>query len=416
MRKLLIAISCLALSLSVKAATINAASANQTDVQAAIDSAATGDRVLVPTGNVTWTNLNLNKCITLEGNGSTGANRTQINRPADATAYSYNAMIYLVLANPDAAVTRITGFDFEYPSYRALSSSNWGIAVRGNGVRRLRIDNCIFKFMNPPLDVFCGQPLYGVIDHNIFIDNRVISRVGETFETHGADSWQRPVAPGGSDSLFWETNEFRYDAAQPEEVGEGFYGIGGGRAVVRYNTWNSAGMAYPAHGFDAHGYAGWGHGTRLYEIYNNTLNVPGNSYRISNLRGGIHIVHDNIINKTGSTIGWQLTSELAQSRSSIRSASGYDEAIHDSFFWNNTCNGVSSNAYVTGQWANEPTLGTEFFNRPIQSGDAWYPYKPYTYPHPLVGLVPAPATMHVVGQVTFPSGEQVTLDTTATKQ
>ena len=61
---------CGALISPAQAAVINAAGCSQADVQAAINSASSGDIVAIPAGTCTWTNgITLSKRITLQGNG-----------------------------------------------------------------------------------------------------------------------------------------------------------------------------------------------------------------------------------------------------------------------------------------------------------------------------------------------------------
>jgi hypothetical protein len=60
------------LSIAVSARTITASGGSNSNVQSAIDSAASGDTVQVPSGNYTWTGgITCNQAITIDGSGST---------------------------------------------------------------------------------------------------------------------------------------------------------------------------------------------------------------------------------------------------------------------------------------------------------------------------------------------------------
>ncbi len=87
---------------SVQAAIINAATCSQTDVQAAVNSAANGDVVQVPAGTCTWNTAVVipdNKKITLQGAGKT---LTVITMSSNGWAFMLGE-----------SGSRITGFGFK---------------------------------------------------------------------------------------------------------------------------------------------------------------------------------------------------------------------------------------------------------------------------------------------------------------
>jgi hypothetical protein len=59
--------------------------------------------------------------------------------------------------------------------------------------------------------------------------------------------------------------------------------------------------------------------------------------------------------------------------------------VTNTFYWNNTWNGSTNlSSQIENDSSSSIVLNRNYFLRPIQSGDAWYPYKPLVYPHPLV--------------------------------
>ena len=97
------------------AATHQAASCSQADVQAAVTASSSGDTVTVPAGTcvATWTGvLSITVPITLQGNdthaGATWTDNTQI------TLSNPSAVDITVTLGSSATFTRITGFTFSY--------------------------------------------------------------------------------------------------------------------------------------------------------------------------------------------------------------------------------------------------------------------------------------------------------------
>jgi len=135
--------------------TIIARSCSQTDVQAAINSAVSGDIVIIPAGSCTWTSpytwkasvsIPNTKKITLRGMGTDSTIITQ--SPSG------------VALNGGQAGVRITGIKFV----------NGTINIDGDG---WRIDHCVFYSSNAMVGVYAqgnrfGQHPKGVIDHNSF--------------------------------------------------------------------------------------------------------------------------------------------------------------------------------------------------------------------------------------------------------
>jgi len=112
-RAVVVSIALLASASLSSAATITAASPSRADVGAAVASANYGDTVVIPGGAATWNSqLTINKGITLQGNGSSGSNRTVITSNVPAGFFSF-----LIYYSPDATSIsanipfRVTGIE-----------------------------------------------------------------------------------------------------------------------------------------------------------------------------------------------------------------------------------------------------------------------------------------------------------------
>src|SRR3990172_2050158 len=69
MIRFLVFISVLVCSINAYAVTNNLPDCSQTTVQAAITSASSGDTIICPSGNWSWSNVDITKDITLQGAG-----------------------------------------------------------------------------------------------------------------------------------------------------------------------------------------------------------------------------------------------------------------------------------------------------------------------------------------------------------
>src|SRR5215831_726080 len=90
---------------------ILAASCNQSDVQAAVNLAASGDRVLVPAGTCNWTNRITipSVAMTIKGAG------TGVTTIVDQSDYTNSASWGLMAWTTVTGLSRITGFSFSSP-------------------------------------------------------------------------------------------------------------------------------------------------------------------------------------------------------------------------------------------------------------------------------------------------------------
>ena len=222
----------------LRAATINAASASQTDVQAAVNSAVDGDRVIVPLGTQTWTLpvTVADKFITLQG---AGIGQTVI---VDET--TNDSALRLLLK--DGGLTRVTGFTFRGGAGAAKAT---GIISTTGQTAQLRIDNNRFETTRSNAIRLNGFPR-GVADHNqFFLGQQAYAFYvfnGNLTGQFGDDAWSRPSPFGASDNFFIEDNEI---ASAPDTATWAIDGWVGGRYVFRHNR------VTETNGVTAHGLA-----------------------------------------------------------------------------------------------------------------------------------------------------------------
>jgi hypothetical protein len=128
-----------------------------TDVQAAIDSAQSGDTVIVPAGDVTWSkSVTISKSLTLIGTG------------VNITRASGNTSSLIAVKNlPSDVPGRISGFSFDNGLVNKNGSQNtYDVAINGSSNThrtKIRVDNCTFKWGSRPM-AWIGW-VAGVTDH-----------------------------------------------------------------------------------------------------------------------------------------------------------------------------------------------------------------------------------------------------------
>lgn len=405
-------------------------------VKAAYDLASDGDTVIIPAGNCTWdTTLTLSKPITLQGAG------------VDSTIITHGAGTYTPLiqiapsTGKENSFFRVTGIYFENTERGPSCGTNQylnDINV-SDSTKKYRIDHNTFHYGKENLPVGGN----GVIDNNLFLDcDGCIRPTGDTDIRNlrpTTDAWGRTIATGTSDAVFIENNTFTFTdfSGCASCLNEHVYMHNGARAVIRYNTYTNACTETMDTIIDAHGKPGCDRGTVISEIYKNTYTLE-NLGLWAKLRGGSHIVHDNTITTSRYSPKFLLRNEFEVDGDSWPSI----DQIFNSFFWNNRVNGTIvndivlvdpgpgnyistetihlnrdyflhapqatggkevfggsagwSNDYCTGAGTGElwtgysasipccTGVGTGTCDMTLVDGEnAYYPYVPYIYPHPL---------------------------------
>ncbi len=256
----------------VNAATINAASCSQTDVQAAIDTACDGDTVVVPAGEDTWDSgvaISDDKNILLQG---AGIDLTIITRSSTGTA-----------VNMEQTSSRVTGFTFYEGSISANGGSWW------------RVDHCKIISNEGMVGVMVRGTIQdvhpdGLVDHCIFQNARVVVMGSAAMLHEGPQQhylWAQELDLGTDEAVYVEDCTFSYTV-----FGNCMDANYGGKYVFRYNTVNDVYL-------EAHSVQGENRATIKWEIYNNTINqIDRSMWTPFFLRGGTGVVFNNTLTGT----------------------------------------------------------------------------------------------------------------------
>lgn len=441
MKKTILHLALLVLAVNVvfisnsKAATINAASCAQTDVQAAITKAKTDDTVIVPAcAAITWTvpksyipavSIPHNKKITLQGAG------------IGHTTISATANIALLHLNKSGS--RITGFTF-INGFVKTNGINWRIDHN-----RFEYDCSAEKIVRVGVIATGADStdfVKGLIDNNQFHNMRSVTGgdpalIANTF-------WARPLGLGTDDAVYIENNTYTWDTCTVRQAVDSNYG---GSYVFRYNTLIDPGRAgaIMAHAIQA---VTGNRAARKWEIYNNRITTVGYSSIPGFLRAGTGVVFNNEVvggrgygngqwgdpsfimdeqrscldfSKTvekncsgaspwdGNTgvSGYPCRDQIGRSTDNPQWVStpgregAYTQALDPAYAWNNfiypteadrlnKTNGTAVKLVVKGDICAAAKAhlveGRDFVN----NGTTPKPgYTPYTYPHPLSGPEPA---------------------------
>jgi len=380
------------LSLSAAAATINANSCSNTDVQNAINSASNGDTVLVPSGSCSWTSVTTSGSVGITLQGGSGG----------TTSISFSNSVYgaLDIAATSNTLTRLTGFTFTtggvngaYPIEVDSTPSSYLVEIDHN------------TFTDSTTSTFIGTTGNGpvLITTNTFTDGGASEQIHNI--AYGASSttgWTNDLTPGSANAVYIENNTFNNtDNSVICSIVESYYG---GRTVIRYNQIHFCQI-------DQHGTAG-AIGTRWWEIYNNTFYPGGlNQCCIITLRGGSGVVFNNSVSGSNTGAGsLELYDEDSGYPAPYQPGRGINQDYSPAYLW-----GTLENSGVTYGGSSNVVQGRDFFVSATQpssmvrceqaadggtasglegSCPTTYSYTPYTYPYPVQASasLPAPPT------------------------
>jgi len=342
--------------------------------------------VAIPAGHVVWTStLRVTNGISLIG---AGTNLTKI---------TASGVTVVNIAIPTSKPVRISGISFD------CDYAHSAILLIGIPLTGFRVDHC--RFQGGYRTVEPSGMCYGVIDHCTFVDPRI--GVGPTGDDDFA--WSRPVQPGTTNCVCIEDCEFWFTSsvnsappgvsAWPQEL---VYHQEGTRSIIRHCTFDATGYtaSQDLNFIDAHGNQNYYsnnpssdfRGTVLLECYNNTFR-GFKSGRFMYFRGGSLLVYGNTMTNITSASSFPivLTEEEGWQTSffqPLRTSWPAQDQITNSFFWNNTYNGSPTAPYTTS-WNNSSDsifiqLGRDYWLHSVEPTNAYYPYVPLVYPHPLV--------------------------------
>lgn len=356
---------------AAEGADINAATPSLTDVQSAVNSASTGDRVLVPSGTATWSGaLSVKKNIQVIGNGT---NNTIITCSGDALSMGTTAR----------GVGRVSGFRF------LGGSGGDGISVTMSATNYIRVDHCDFRGFQHGFYVYG----IGLIDHCTFTNCTFLGFVQGPSPNGAATRAEQDLAR----ALFYPVNLATTNALFLEDCtitwasfnNSANYVIQTFQAasyVVRSCTINMNATDSFQQFWDYHGNQGsltdqnTARGSIVCGIYNNVLNHTGTSSSIQwcYFRAGSGLVFSNRLTGTISGADNTIQEEDADGSKGYTGPPYYD-IITNVWIWNNTYPGGT----FTGSTLNaqtEAVRGTAVFfsNSPPAT------IVTLAYPHPLI--------------------------------
>jgi hypothetical protein len=391
------ALGFIAMSVSpLEAATMNALSCSQADVQQAINSAADGDTVVVPPGNCRWSSQVriIGKGMTLSGAG--------IGQTIITNGYVADEVLQINL-RAGAPTTRITGFTID-ADHRDTGSKGV-IEVLGGGLDQFRIHHLeIVNLLKRGIVISMnGQQMSGLVDHVTF-SVPAVSGVGKAISITGTGPEQhqpfsRPFELGSGRFIFIEDSIFNFGGRNDGALDA----YGGARYVFRYNKVNNTNVEH--HGADSGGYRG----VHSFEIYQNTFVCSGScdAQRKHYFRSGSGVVFNNTY--SGAYRGMDVTNYrsdeahapwgrcdgsspwdenrpgesgyacLDQIGHIFGASPGGSNTLQGLYEWGNTHEGQNVNITLGGHDAEAHIKeGRDFFNDTVRPG-----YAPYAYPHPL---------------------------------
>jgi hypothetical protein len=306
----------LCLPLKTHAQTINAATCNNTDVQAALNSVtADGAVVNVPAGTCTWSapvNYTQVFSTTIQGQSTCTGTGTLSPVCTDSTTVA-GSEYYFTVKTAAGKALRITGFTFQ-----VSSTFNGLLRITGPSTQ-LRLDHNHFYHMQA-IAIIDG-PL-GVADHNYFDMNTTQSVFNGLRLKQNA--WNGFNWGDGSwaDDSHWGTSKFFF--FEDNTVYNGFVDDcdTGARFVMRHNFFRDATI-------QGHEMAGRWNGCRAMEVYSNTF--------LADEAGSANIA-DAILIRTGTGLYWGNT---------VQSSGGfvYGDFIKSNNDRSNTSHGFSPANY-----------------------------------------------------------------------
>lgn len=397
--------SCLAASV------VSSASCSAADVQAAINTAASGDVVQVPPGTCTWTSnvVISGKAIVLQGAGA--GQTTILNGEKDPNGT-------LIINSNSAQNVRLTGFTFQLNDTAADSGLKW-IVVGGSWTDKLvRIDHSDFVGNgNWAYLSAIDAHAYVLVDHCNFNNIRkdCIHVFGDP-----QSSWQTADSMGSARNHFFE--DCTVTSIEPNAAFLDAYE--GARYVIRHNVFIDTPLVN-------HGECTSNPGVRHYEIYNNVFRLGSNwsarGWVPDNwmlLRGGTGLIFNN----TFDDLPWQKGEvKLAEYKigvdgtvcgqvgpnwcacnypASQQIGRGENNASDPMYFWANLMKNPTYDGSLSFSLVGDDGRCDSICQKPINVQDyiadgrdyfsnSQKPgYTPYTYPHPLTqttaGSSPSP--------------------------
>ena len=421
-----------------------AASCDQKDVQAAIDTAFAGDTILIPTGSCVWSSrLSITKYLIVKAAET---------RKTIITDNSPNLSNLIEILEDAAGNTRLVGLTFVQGTAVHLNP-NGVIKLQGSqGGKPVVISENEYRGASQSGDFIIVHSNRGVITGNSMTGQLGGGICGNnaSFVRHKPHdgSWAGPAKYGAADTtgdfnLYLEDNTLT-------NVFEGVDVDDDGRNVTRHNKFINSGFLH--HGADTGAI-----GARHSDVYKNEfiwdptvrcgVDLPAGVNSFLYVRGGTVLIHENIFADVRGQ-AWGDKSEITFNYEPIRRnagdypcwAGGYPaphqpgwgfttgatkagnllQDLEPTYIWGNTGAGNHNNPSVQNYDPNECgtaaaastatnfiRLGREYIMGP-QPG-----YAEYTYPHPLSGNTVAPTQANTPAQSVIPDPADNTAPTAA---
>jgi PKD repeat protein len=310
-------------------ATITAASPSYADVSAAVNSAVSGDTVIVPAGTASWnSNLVINKFIRLIG---AGIGQTVITSNYTGTGGSnyWYSHYFLITFNPttpsDNESLRLSGFTFD------LQNKCGGLYIKNattTAITKVRVDHTSWTGNTGLTTVFhLYGTIYGVADNNTWDNGR--------FLINGLDktTWTNFSFNFGSGNLFYfEDNTITF----PD--GDTPYMEMGGSLGFRYNTCTTTQNIYGL--MHMHDNGSGGHsGAMGAEVYENTFSHGAYVLKTMGLAAGKTLFYNNYHIGAGGI--WFVIDEVHDDSINppTNGPTGQPQHISDTYLFNNYENG-----------------------------------------------------------------------------
>ena len=268
-------------AVSSYATTINAATCYAADVQSAINSAVTGDIVLVPSGSCNWGSATVvidGKNITVQGAGidvttitATGTIAWRIgSQGGTGNSSRITAFTTITAAGQAAVVVDGDGWRIDHMKLRSSTSGALCNGVWAYGLRS-------------------GVPAgpTGLIDHITFIDCRPLIFGFPDVAAKQGSLWVSPLGLGDANAVYIEDSTWFFNGGEANLIDCNY----GGRWVMRFNTTTGSSI-------DSHSNQGE-RGCRRWEVYNNTVNFSQPYFTPVFIRGGTGTIFGTTISS-----GW----------------------------------------------------------------------------------------------------------------
>lgn len=287
--------------------TITAASCSSADVQTAVTAALDGYTVNIPAGSCTWTSgvtVPDDRGITIKGSGTPTASAATIGPSGSCTSTTLTltgATAFRVTPTYGASTMRVSCLQITDGSGANVAFSAYGTCT-ASGCPAVRFDNVTLTDWAPHATngiswatAVIGD-VFGVFDHNVLTGNGTNYMQLVQFHharylgvgQYGDYSWAQPEDYGTNKFLFIENNLFTA-AGCCENEGSPDVGVepqGGGRVVVRYNTFAAMDVYNFAMGWHGTESGGRIRGARAFEFYGNTWTCAAGCGEVAGGRSG----------------------------------------------------------------------------------------------------------------------------------